>query len=105
MNKSNWKRVGTINVDSGQMMLVDPCYVMGDSRYPEDKGADYSDLLAAYGNDHNVNTIEFSNGIVSSTGYGDGSYDVFIKTSDEGAFGKCVAELKIVFIEDEEIGW
>ena len=98
--KSNWKRVGTIGVDSGQMMLVDPCYVLRDSRRENEKGADYNDLLDAYGDDYSRDTLEFSNGIVSSTGFGDGSYDVFIKTSDEGDWGNRVAEMKIVFIED-----
>lgn len=93
MNKSNWKRVGTIGVDSGQMMLVDPCYALN-------VGVDYKDLLDAYGDDFNVDTIEFCNGIVSSTGFGDGSYDVFIKTVEEPVWGHRVAEMKIVFIED-----
>ena len=95
MKKSNWKRVGTIGVDSGQMMLVDPCYVLNDSRH-DDVGADYKDLLDAYEDDYSRETLEFSNGIVSSTGFGDGSYDVFIKTSDEGDWGVRVAEMKIV---------
>jgi hypothetical protein len=27
---SEWKKIGSIGVDSGQMMLVDPCYIHSD---------------------------------------------------------------------------
>ena len=117
MNKSNWKRVGTIGVDSGQMMLVDPCYALvDDAEVKSLRGGNgiesqikiseqvktYEKLLEVYGDDYNVDTIEYADGIICSTGYGDGSYDVFIKTIEDGTWGHRVAEMKIVFIEDHK---
>ena len=106
MNKTDWKRIGTLGVDSGQMMLVDPCYALADKQELEnillhEQINTYDKLLEEYGDDFNVDTIEFADGIVCSTGYGDGSYDVFIKTIDDSMWGHRVAEMKIVFIEDE----
>jgi len=106
MNKSSWKRIGTCAVDSGMMMLVDPCYVLPDQKELENtmshhKILTYEVLLAMYeleGWDKEVYDIK-GLGFAVSSGYGDGSYDVFIKTIDEG-LGKRVSEMKIVFIED-----
>ena len=40
--------------------------------------------------------------VVTETGLGDGSYAVYVKYSDEGSWGKRVAEMKVVFLPDED---
>tara|TARA_B100001245_G_C22447604_1_gene230684 strand:+ start:31 stop:393 length:363 start_codon:yes stop_codon:yes gene_type:complete len=103
-----WTKIGECGVDSGQIIVVDPCYVISDesdqdkfaeSKDYNDLDATYDELLRAYNKDNeNANTIEFKGGVVTHTGYGDGCYDVFIKTIKDGQWGERVSALKIVFI-------
>ena len=118
----SWEYIGTIGVDSGQMMLADPCYV-------KDFADDNSDaegvmkLMEAMkdGSDNSfsyigacsqsntpqqagvlVNDIGAEMGVVCSSGFGDGGYPVYVKRHDFGEWGKRVVEMKIVFVEPEE---
>jgi hypothetical protein len=106
-----WKLVGTLGVDSGQMMLCDPCYIKKDfaNEYGETNQKDmtYSGACnATLGNDgfgFLTNTNGYKLAFACSSGYGDGVYPVYIKRD-----GGRIAEMKIVFIgnmedhEDEE---
>lgn len=99
-----WRSIGFIGVDSGQMMLVDPCYVLAD-----DSGRSrptYEDLLAQYDYtkpDPGAIMWEIPGGaVVAHSGFGDGEYEVLIREVDAGLWGKRVAEMKIIFIDDEE---
>jgi len=108
---TEWELVGTCGVDSGQIIVVDPCYVISDEsdqdKFAESK--DYNDLNATYeellrerDKKGNNLTDAFKFGIVTNTGFGDGEYKVYIKKEAQGPWGVRVSELKIVFIEDEE---
>ena len=96
--KTGWKKIGTCAVDSGQMMLVDPCYVLPDSK-GDMSGVAYDELLELWRiQDWEGDFLDVKGlGYVSNTGYGDGRYNVYIKKADDK-----VAELKIVFIEEED---
>ena len=114
--------IGTIGVDSGQMMLADPCYV-------KDFADDNSDaegvmkLMEAMkdGSDNSfsyigacsqsntsqqagvlVNDIGAEMGVVCSSGFGDGGYPVYVKRHDFGEWGKRVVEMKIEFVNEEQ---
>lgn len=72
----NGKLVGYCGVDSGQIMLVDPCYVLKDDFTPnsEPTGGEYDEACRI--------TLEkgagqHSLGVVTSTMYGDGEYPVY----------------------------
>ena len=90
--------LGVIGVDSGQMMLCDPGYK---------DSFTYGQACRA--------TNESPGGIVKNyigaalaavvrSGFGDGVYDVFAYVGNYGDWGKRVARLEIVFInEDEEV--
>lgn len=98
----SWKYIGRCAVDSGQMMLVDPCYVLRDNKESKD-GVTYEELLAEWEKvDWKGDYIDLPNklGFVTCTGYGDGTYSVYIKTIEDPSWGHRVAELKIVFIDD-----
>lgn len=116
--KTGWQLVGEIYVDSGSVMVGDPCYTQGADASNASK--DWNEFLAktwprTFGEkalpdptarnramDSVVNALENPGiGIVVSSGFGDGAYPVYVKYSDEGNWGKRVAELKIVFIDDE----
>ncbi len=106
---SDWELVGECGVDSGQIIVVDPCYVISDEsdldKFKEsgdynDVDATYEELLRTRDKCNNL-TDAFKDGIVTNTGYGDGSYKVYIKKESQGDWGERVSELKIVFIEDD----
>ena len=118
----SWEYIGTIGVDSGQMMLADPCYV-------KDFADDNSDaegvmkLMEAMkdGSDNSfsyigacsqsntpqqagvlVNDIGAEMGVVCRSGLGDGGYPVYVKRHDFGEWGKRVVEMKIEFVNEEQ---
>ena len=118
----SWEYIGTIGVDSGQMMLADPCYV-------KDFADDNSDaegvmkLMEAMkdGSDNSfsyigacsqsntpqqagvlVNDIGAEMGVVCSSGFGDGVYPVYVKRHAFGNNDTRVVEMKIEFVNEEE---
>ena len=95
--EGNWKNSNiSVGVDSGQ------CGIFDDSKYPDDETGEYGDDDSFYGKCCNLtlgNTqggvIDF--GAVSSTGYGDGSYDCLTLEKN----GKIFA-IRLIFLSDEE---
>jgi hypothetical protein len=99
-----WEKVGEIAVDAGIVMIGDPCYTQGqdassavatwseflERTWPETFGPGAAgreamgDAVPALG--------EEATGIVVSSGYGDGSYPVYVERED----GR-VKAAKIVF--------
>jgi hypothetical protein len=110
-----WDLIGTIGVDSGQMMLCDPCYVdswdrddgtfaddaMGREK-PEHTNFSYAGACNATLSKQKAGILGRGTGAVCSSGFGDGSYGVYIKRSDEGPWGNRVGAMMIVFISDDE---
>jgi hypothetical protein len=100
--KNKTKYAGRCGVDSGQIMVIDPCYAFNDnfnSMSSPPTGGNYdaicrvslADLfgefpLPANGYSGNV-------GVVTSSGYGDGNYPVFVDVNEDGR----VVELRIAF--------
>ena len=87
-----WELIGHCPVDSGQIMLVDPCYVLADNNTKDPN-------LNEFYNDICKVTIEeiageWDLGCATSTGWGDGSYPVYVKKE-----GGRVAEVRIVFMQ------
>lgn len=92
--RTDWQIVGTVGVDAGLMYLGDPCY-LGDNEFNYSEFIDDPIFKKVYSKgaaNYNGHT-----GVVCTTGYGDGSYNVFVKK-----YGNRVAEMKIVFIEEGE---
>lgn len=97
INKLMLKHIGHITVDSGQIMIVDPCYVL-DGKTPKEDEELYqktSDLTIRdkYGE------VTFSglagNGVVSTTFDGDGVYPVYAKIDKNGLPEEIIIKLKI----------
>ena len=86
-----------IGVDSGQAGFYD------DAFFVENHGGEYGELDTFYGKNCNA-TIEHDTGIieecgvVSSSGWGDGVYDLYVARDKDGL----VIAAKIVFLYDEE---
>lgn len=123
LDNGKWVRVGEVSVDSGTVMVVDPCYVLRDKR-DEDKGTDngleYSDALGFELPEDDPRSYSSRNealragdylksfalgtkdgimdyGFFFSSGYGDGSYPIWAKIYDEGDWGLRIGGLYIDF--------
>lgn len=104
--------IGHICVDSGQMMLCDPCYI--DSSWKKNETpSDFTDLsmystefsylgaAEATLSDKGAGILynEYAGlGAVCSTGWGDGAYPVYVMYNDEGR----ISEMRIEFITDSD---
>jgi hypothetical protein len=102
MSKSKWTRVGEIGVDAGLCWVGDPCYVLHKEATAPDLGPDwmgFCDRLAVRERNgaaqwHYRDGAGGGLGVSVSTGYGDGSYPVYVRHNEEGR----VAEVRVVFI-------
>lgn len=100
--KNKTKYAGRCGVDSGQIMVIDPCYVFQDdfkhSSSPPTGGnydaicrVSLADLFGEFPLPANGYTGNM--GVVTSSGYGDGNYPVFVDVNEDGR----VVELRIAF--------
>ena len=89
------KKVGEVWVDSGQVMITDPCYLKAwkDNEFTyEENQAEPKDTSYTYNGachvtcytDEHAGEIKSpgGNAVVSSSGYGDGSYPVYAEYED-----------------------
>jgi len=93
------KKIGECGVDSGQIMIIDPCYindewVKGDW---SDKGSTYGkccDITTKKGQAGQLNYKggHVGLGVVASSGYGDGVYPVYATYNKEGRIMKLEIE-------------
>jgi hypothetical protein len=94
----SWIAAGSVAVDSGQVLLIDPCYIPNDFDNNQgnwDPGA-HANELNYQGVSHVsiTNTYgEIGGGLVTSSGYGDGRYPVFVKLDEDNR----VIALKVSF--------
>lgn len=124
------KYIGDVGVDSGQLMITDPCYVKDfDSQEDIDfydsipEGVDlnnhhneqpldkypytYGGASAASCNKDRAAVLSSSTGFTGvgacfSTGYGDGMYPVYVEYNEEGR----VKSITVEFLgDDEEDNW
>jgi hypothetical protein len=116
MSNTEERLIGYVGVDSGQIMITDPCYIdsqwtsHGDnfSHEPDSKGLypfDYGGACSATLSDEQAGALRFAMGhegagVVTSAGFGDGSYPVYATFSDEGEWGTRVKSIRVEFIED-----
>lgn len=102
--------VGHCGVDSGQIMLTDPCYVKSFKDEMSEGGEFVGDLPEPYPYTYNGASsatlqgdigggqLGMGMGVCVSSGYGDGMYPVYVKHNDEGR----ITSATIVFIMDDE---
>jgi len=84
-----WKDIGTVGVDTGEIIIADPANVLSSREYEELHKKENDAKLPLH--------IDFKHGIVSKTGFADGIYHVFAKFADFGTIAKKIVELRIVF--------
>jgi len=98
------KLIGHMSVDAGLCWVGDPCYVLGDdaSNRVHSWSEFCSSLYKGGGHEHYSAPLGDGIGFAINTGFGDGSYPVYIETSDDGAWGERVKSITIEFIGEEE---
>lgn len=74
-----WTEIGKVWVDSGQIIIVDPCKVL--------KGSEYDDNIVI------AKPIEFKGGLITAGWGGDGNFPVLVKKNERGL----ITEMKIIF--------
>lgn len=100
---TDWVRLDVdVGVDSGQ------CGVFDDNLYPDGETGEYGDLTTFYGRACAATYYDdpanfkygdvIAEGAVSSSGYGDGGYNAYVKKNSDGR----VCAVKVVFIGDED---
>ena len=110
--KSKWIKLGVAGVDSGQLMVCDPCY-LGDwvDNESNDKVADgdfsyagaCKKTIEAEGGQLNFKMGHAGAGVVFTSGFGDGLYDVVAKLTDYGEMGERIEEVRIKLIGKSNI--
>ena len=94
----NYTQVGTFGVDSGTVMIIDPCYVLKD-----DRGDDYSKETeylrnvmptceAPYYGGVRPDDYSSDCGMVFSTLYGDGEYPIYAETNSQGRIVRLIID-------------
>jgi hypothetical protein len=89
------KKLGSVGVDSGQLVLVDPCYI--DNPGIWDSGT-YGKVCEVTLGDNRGGAVPPGFLVAFSTGYGDGAYDVWATYNKDGL----IAKVEVIFIPDGE---
>lgn len=99
---STTRRIGSVWVDSGQMMLGDPCYLEQwgghDAAFDRPGEYSYAGACTATCSDESAGMLGDGLAAVFSTGYGDGTYPVDVTYNSEGR----VVAVTILFDEDPD---
>lgn len=108
--------IGSVAVDSGQLMLCDPCYIGGEGwddatfapSSPNEAGTyphSYNGACGATLSDKGYGQLAFSAGhagagVAFSSGLGDGFYPVYATIIDDPVWGRRIARVEVVMMED-----
>jgi hypothetical protein len=98
-----WEEVGVVGVDAGLVWIGDPCYILHPENPPEEIGKTWIDFCDKLDWEETTHQFRYDNGgeglgVVVSSGYGDGTYPVFVRRTRDGR----VAEVRVVFISRED---
>ena len=108
--------IGHVAVDSGQLMLCDPCYLdkWQDNEEWEKVTADesglyplsYNGACGATLSDDRYGQLKFNLGhegaaVAFASGLGDGFYPVYATIIEDGLWGRRIAEVKVVMMQED----
>ena len=104
------KKIGVVGVDSGQILITDPCYIGSEWKKTDDnKDLGHEDNKGQFsyggcchatlknkelGGQLNYKLGHAGAGVVSRAGYGDGSYPVYAIYNDEGRVDKLIVDFQ-----------
>jgi hypothetical protein len=104
------KLIGYCGVDSGQILLTDPCYVsdfLSDEEFAPSEGEthpySYNGACGASLSEQGGGQLLYKHGgtgagVCVSSGWGDGLYPVFVEYAEDGR----VSSVTVQFISDDE---
>lgn len=106
---SAMKRIGHVGVDSGQIMIVDPCYL---DKWDSNEGQAW-DLELNSGEfsyqgvsgitiEKTFGEVGLGSAVVSSSGYGDGFYPVYAEVDEDGTVMYMIIDFLGIFSDNEE---
>ena len=91
-----WLKAGTVPVDSGQVMLIDPCYIGSDfpTEYGDKPGTnpDYAGACKASLTKAQCGNFAKGLGFCTSTNIGDGVYPVYVQYDANGRIARVLIE-------------
>jgi hypothetical protein len=92
--------IGHCAVDSGQLMLIDPCYIIASENDSEEYKAShhvtYEEVIEAWGT-KKMFVDDFHLGVITRTGWGDGFYPVYADI-----VGNRVKSVTVEFMDEDE---
>ncbi len=104
--------IGEVGVDSGQLMVCDPCYITGEFESDEfrpdkpDTAGNYpftyNGACGATLSDERAGQLGRVTGVAFSSGLGDGVYPVYATIVDDELWGKRVAKVEIIMMDIED---
>ena len=85
--KDNWKQIGIVGVDAGLIWIGDPCYCVTPdaNEHPAQTWSEFCDKMGE--DNHKQFNFDLGHaglGVCVCSGYGDGTYPVFVRTDREG---------------------
>lgn len=91
--------IGRVGVDSGQLMIIDPCNIEN-----QDVG---EQIMGITNNENQAGQLKYNMGhdglgVVFSSGLGDGKYDVYATYHDLEDWGERITKVEIVLIDEDE---
>ncbi len=104
--------VGWVGVDSGQLMVCDPCYITGefesDEFQPDKPNEDgnypftYNGACGATLSDERAGQLGIASAVAFSSGLGDGVYPVYATIVDDDVWGERIAKVEILMMDIED---
>jgi len=102
--REKWVKMGVVGVDSGQLMIMDPCYV--DSEWKKDDGSGeygggtYEQCCKVTSSKKHGGQLKYELGhdglgVAFATGLGDGTYEVWARIGKYKDLGERVKEVVI----------
>lgn len=106
-------KIGEVGVDSGQLVICDPCYINHEGNHRELNDYDYMLKKRAESGNGDLNRAEKylqlkydlghdGLGVVFDSGLGDGVYDVYATIGKANGWGERIKKIEVILIEQDE---
>ena len=96
-------KLGVVGVDSGALVIVDPCNLESEwTRGSADQAIAMA--IAGFGGQLNYKMGHPGLAVAFRSGFGDGTYEVWATIRDCGKWGERVAKVEVIFISDDTGG-
>ena len=110
--KDRWVKLGVVGVDSGQLMVCDPCYIDSewskenfDTKKKSKTSFSYAKICELTMKDDKGGQLKYKKGhpgvaVAFSSGIGDGLYEVHARIGTIGQWGTRIKEVRIIMDEE-----